>query len=133
MRVTPFHISFQPHFHKPYFIFIKRKWQQHLLNKYGNAIVLMDATNKTTKYELPVFFLGNRKINVDYTPIVDYIVQSETADKIAEAWRIIANWNSQWSPPHFMTDYFDAKITAIESVFPQSKVYLCDKYSLIVS
>ena len=103
----------------------QEKWQQHLLHRYGNAIVLMDATYKTTKYELPMFFV-TVKTNVGYTPIADFIVQSETADKIAEALRIIASWNPQWSPPHFMTDYSDAEITAIESVFPQCKVYLCD-------
>ena len=30
-------------------------WQQRLLTKYGNTISLLDATYKTTKYELPLF------------------------------------------------------------------------------
>jgi len=34
----------------------QEQWQQQLLNRYGNTIVLMDATYKTTKYELPLFF-----------------------------------------------------------------------------
>jgi len=33
-------------------------WQQQLLKRYGNTISLMDATYKTTKYELALFFLA---------------------------------------------------------------------------
>ncbi len=32
-------------------------WQQDLLKNYGNNICLMDATYKTTKYVLPLFFV----------------------------------------------------------------------------
>ena len=35
----------------------QEKWQQDLLLKYGNTISLIDATYKTTKYELPLFFI----------------------------------------------------------------------------
>ena len=103
----------------------QEEWQQHLLRRYGNTIVLIDATYKTTKYELPMFFV-TVKTNVGYTPIADFVVQSETSDQIKEALRVIAKWNPEWNPPHFMTDYSDAEIAAIESVFPQCKVYLCD-------
>ena len=30
-------------------------WQQQLMSKYGNIIFLMDATYKTTQYDLPLF------------------------------------------------------------------------------
>ena len=33
-------------------------WQQELLKRYGNTISLMDATYKTTKYELALFFIA---------------------------------------------------------------------------
>ena len=33
------------------------KWQQHLLERYGNTISLIDATYKTTKYDLALFFI----------------------------------------------------------------------------
>ncbi len=103
----------------------QEQWQQHLLKRYGNTIVLMDATYKTTKYELPMFFV-TVKTNVGYTPVADFVIQSETSDHIAEALKVIASWNPEWSPLFFMTDYSDAEITAIESVFPQCRVYLCD-------
>ena len=41
------------------------KFQRRLLNRYGNAINLLDATYKTTKYAIPLFFLAV-KTNVDY-------------------------------------------------------------------
>ena len=43
----------------------------------------MDATYKTTKYELSMFFVIV-KTRVGYAPIADFIVQSETGDKIAD-------------------------------------------------
>ncbi len=57
----------------------QEQWQQHLLKRYGNTIVLMDATYKTTKYELPMFFV-TVKTNVGYTPVADFVIQSETSD-----------------------------------------------------
>ena len=33
-------------------------WQQQLMLKYGNIISLMDATYKTTRYDLPLFFIS---------------------------------------------------------------------------
>lgn len=103
----------------------QEKWQQHLLGRYGNTIVLMDATYKTTKYELPMFFI-TVKTNVQYTAVADFVVQSETSEQIIEAIKVIASWNPEWNPPYFMTDCSDAEITAIESVFSQCKAYLRD-------
>ena len=82
----------------------QEQWQQQLLRRYGNTIVLIDATYKTTKYELPMFFV-TVKTNVGYTPIADFVVQSETSDQIEEALNVIASWNPEWNPPYFMTDY----------------------------
>ena len=35
----------------------QEQWQRVLLVKYGNNVSLMDATYKTTKYNLPLFFI----------------------------------------------------------------------------
>ena len=35
----------------------QEKWQKDLLIKFGNTITLIDATYKTTKYEVALFFL----------------------------------------------------------------------------
>ena len=41
-------------------------WQRHLISTYGNEIMLLDATYKTMRYELPLFFVVV-KTNVNYT------------------------------------------------------------------
>lgn len=48
------------------------KWQRELLTTYGNTITLMDATYKTTKYNVPLFFLCV-KINVNYTVVAEFV------------------------------------------------------------
>ena len=35
----------------------QEKWQRDLMRKYGSNICLMDATYKTTKYDIPLFFI----------------------------------------------------------------------------
>ena len=84
-------------------------WQQDLMVKYGNTISLMDATYKTTRYELALFFVAV-KTNVGYTAVADFVLQSETAEQIAEALKILSSWNPKWQPPYFMTDYSEAEI-----------------------
>lgn len=103
----------------------QEKWQQDLLLKYGNTISLMDATYKTTKYELPLFFICV-KTNVGYSIVADFIVQFETSSHIEEALKILKKWNPSWHPPHFMSDYSEAEISALQVSFPSVKVYLCD-------
>lgn len=91
-----------------------------LLARCGNSVVLMDATYKTTNYELLLFFI-TVKTNV---VVADFVVQSETIEQISEALQVLQNWNPKWKPSCFMTDYSDAKIGAIELTFPNCKVFL---------
>lgn len=48
------------------------KCQQRLLQRYGNEITLLDATYKTTKYSLPLFFVVV-KTNVDYQVVASFV------------------------------------------------------------
>ena len=91
-------------------------WQRHLLQRYGNHICLLDATYRTTKYALPLFFVVV-KTNVDYQVIGSFVIQDETTDSIAEALQVLQSWNQSWSPKLFMTDNCDEEIRAIESNF----------------
>ena len=100
-------------------------WQQQLLKRYGNTISLMDATYKTTKYELALFFIAV-KTNVGYSVVGEFVVQSETTEQVAEALSILSSWNPEWQPPFFMTDFSEAEIGAISAVFPSCQSYLCD-------
>ena len=107
------------------FLFVHQEsWQQHLLAKYGNTLSLLDATYKTTRYAMPLFFLCVRT-NVGYLPVAEFICQHETHTHIEEALSVIKSWNDEWDPPFFMTDYSEGEHIAIKTVFPKSEVYLC--------
>ena len=90
-------------------------WQRRLLQKYG-SLCLMDATYKTTRYAVPLFFLCVRT-NVDYVVVATFVSQFEDRSSIAEALKILVNWNPDWSPSSFMVDFCEAEITALEEVF----------------
>ena len=66
-------------------------WQKELLVRYGNTVTLMDATYKTTKYIMPLFFVCV-KTNVSYS-VAEFIIQSETAEYIREALSVLKSWN----------------------------------------
>ena len=59
-------------------------WQQQLILRYGNTISLIDATYKTTKYDLALFFICV-KTNVGYAVVAEFILQCESAQHILEA------------------------------------------------
>ena len=103
----------------------QEKWQQDLLVRYGNTISLIDATYKTTKYDLALFFICV-KTNVNYTVVADIVIQHETAEQIAEALQILKDWNPVWKPQFWMTDYSEAQMTGLTTSFPESTLYLCD-------
>ena len=69
--------------------------------RYGNHISLIDATYRTMKYELPLFFVCART-NVGYSVVAQFIVQSESVECISEALAVLKEWNSNWTPPYFL-------------------------------
>ena len=91
-------------------------FQRRLLQIYGKEICLLDATYKTTRFDLPLFLLAVRT-NVRYNVVATFIVQHETTDAISEALEIIKSWNEHWCPKHFMVDFSHAQINAVEGVF----------------
>ena len=74
-------------------------WQKQLLVRYGNVISLIDATCKTTKYVLALFFICVR-MNVGHSVEAEFIVQSESADNIdiEEDLQELKSWNPEWNP-----------------------------------
>ena len=91
-------------------------WRRYLISRYGNEIMLLDATCKTMRYELPLFFLVV-KTNVNYVVVGSFVTQNETTASIKEALRIFRDWNPTWQPKFFMTDFCFEEINAIESTF----------------
>ena len=100
-------------------------WQQQLMLHYDNTISLIDATYKTTKYDLALFLICV-KTNVGYAVVAEFISQCESAQHILEALSTLIQWNPQWNPQFFMCDYTEAELQALESAFPDITVYLCD-------
>jgi len=49
------------------------EWQGELLKWYGNTISLIDATYKTTHYDLALFFICIRT-NVGYSVVAEFVV-----------------------------------------------------------
>ena len=103
----------------------QEQWQKELLEKYGNDISLIDATYKTTRYDIALFFICV-KTNEGYTVVAEFVIQDETAEKIEEAIQVLKQWNPKWKPKFFMRDYSEAELLAIETCFPGTKVFLCD-------
>ena len=103
----------------------QQQWQKEVLARYGNIISLIDATYRTMKYELPLFFVCVRT-NVGYSVVAQFIAQSESIECIAEALNILKEWNPNWSPPFFLSDFSDAEYSALKQVFPATTVYGCD-------
>ena len=106
------------HTSKENLLFIHQtEWQKKLLTKYGNYICLLDATYRTTRYALPLFFVAV-KTNVDYQVVASFVVQYETTQAIEEALKMLKGWNPSWKPSFFMTDLSEQEINAIQEVFP---------------
>ena len=96
--------------------------QKYLLQRYGNSLCLLDATYRTTKYTLPLFFICV-KTNVNYQVVAIFVTQDETTASIIEAVRILKEENPTWNPKHFMTDFCEQEINAVETVFPETFVF----------
>lgn len=90
--------------------------QRKLLQRYG-SLCLLDATYKTSKYALYLFFLVVRT-NEDYQIVATFITENEDSSSIAEALRMVREWNFNWSWKYFMTDYDTSEMLALEMVFP---------------
>ena len=110
------------------------KWQGRLLQKYRNELSFLDATYKTTRYGLPLFFLVV-KTNAYYHIVGTFVCKGESTENITEVLNIIKDWNPGWKPLYFMTYYSDEEITSIETLFQGNSIYkyreLKETYKLV--
>ena len=90
--------------------------------RYPN-LVLMDATYKTCKLALPLFFLVVRT-NVGYSVVAEFIIQHEDTTSISEALSILRNkWDQlDIEVGNFMIDCQQSEENTIRAVFPDSVV-----------
>ena len=100
------------------------KEQKALMERYGNHLSLLDATWKTTKYVLPLFFLAV-KTNTIYQLIGEFVIQDETGPSILEALSILKKWNPDWSPNVVIVDNCNQEINAFKQLFPDAVILLC--------
>ncbi|XP_069108844.1 uncharacterized protein [Argopecten irradians] len=106
-------------------VIYQSKWQRNLLARYGNELVYLDATYRTTKYALPLFFLCVQT-NGGFCVVGAFITEREDSSSVAEALQVIKDNNSAWTCKGFMIDSSEVEANAIHSVFPESKIYICD-------
>jgi hypothetical protein len=103
---------------KEEFLFVHQSsWQRRLLSMYGSEICLLDATYCVCKFEVALFFICVCT-NIGYVTVGCFLIPAETVNNICRGLRILKQWNKDWSPSFFMTDYDQKEITAIESTFP---------------
>ncbi|CAC5426413.1 unnamed protein product [Mytilus coruscus] len=100
----------------PFLFVFQTSFQQRLLMKYGQEIVLLDSTYKTTKYKLPLFLLCVLT-NEGYHVVASFVIGKETRSNIEEGLSIIKKWNPGWNPSFFMCDCDTREIGALETVF----------------
>ena len=102
----------------------QEEWQKEFLTTFGNTITLTNATYKTTKYSIPLFFLCV-KIKVNNTVVTEYVIQLENTNHIFEALSIIKSRTPNRDQKYFITDYSDAEMSAVSMLFLQIQFYLC--------
>ena len=91
-------------------------WQRRILAMYGQELCLIDATYKTTQYDLPAFSVCVAT-NIGYFPVAIFILGHEKKKNIQEALGILAGWNPDWQPNYVLTDFDEGQIGAIQHVF----------------
>ena len=95
---------------------------RRVLHKYGNIIAGMDATYKVTKWQHPCFLITVVTNHGHAFPAALFFVEHETGEAIAEALRVLREWNPEWAPEHIMLDKSDMEINAVNEVFPDTEV-----------
>ena len=88
-----------------------------LLQKYGNGMCLVDATYKTTRYALPLFFLVV-KTNVDYQVVAAFLTEGETTENITAVLTKIKEWNPGFNPPYALVNCCSEEINALDTLHP---------------
>lgn len=77
---------------------------------------LLDATYRTCRYSVPLFFLCVRT-NIHYAVVGVFVTQTETTADIREDLAVFKEWNPDWKPSHLLVDFSEAEIGALEAEF----------------
>lgn len=92
-------------------------WQRRMLIRYVEELKFMDATYKTTKYALPLFFICIMT-NCGYCVVGVFVIENEDSISLAEVLRIFSSMNDNWSPKAAIIDSSDVEMKVLASTFP---------------
>ena len=98
---------------------------KRLYRLYAPSFLLLDATYKTTKYAVPLFF-AVIKTNVNFQVVCVIVLQEETEPMITKALLILKSSSSDVNPKYAIVDFDEKEISASENVFSGILVFLCD-------
>ena len=101
------------------------KEMKNIYERCGNHMILLDATYRTTRYALPLFFVVVQT-NVNFQVCRVIVLQEESTEMITKTLKIFKEWNSMVSLKYAFVDFDEREITLLEIVFERVKVFLCD-------
>ena len=82
--------------------------KKRIIHRYGNNVCLLDATYKTTKYAIPLFFVATTT-SVDCQVIGSFAIQNETTKSILEGLHHLKQWNQACNLKVILVDYCEEK------------------------
>ena len=100
------------------------KEMKNMYERYGNHMILLDTTYKTTKYALPLFFVVVQIRCCQVRCII--VLHEKSTETITKALKIFKEWNSMVSSKYAFANFDESKITSLKIVFERVKVFLCD-------
>ena len=97
------------------------KEMKNMCERYGSHMILLDATYKSTKYALPLFFVVVQT-NVNFRVYSVIVLQEESTEMITKALKTFKEWNLMVSPKYAFVDFNEGETTPLEIVFERVKV-----------
>ena len=97
---------------------------KYLYQNYAPYLMLLDATYKTTKYALPLFF-AVVKTNVNFQVVGVLVFQEEIKDMIKKDLQIIRDRNHTVTTKFGMVDFDEKEINALEKLFADTEMFIC--------
>ena len=82
--------------------------KKHIIHRYGNNVCLLDATYKTTKYAISLFFVATTT-SVDCQVIGSFAIQNKTTKSILEGLHHLKQWNQDCNLKVILVDYCEEK------------------------
>ena len=87
-----------------------------MYERFGNHMILLDATYKTTRYALPLFFVVVQT-NVNFQVCCVIVLQEESTEMITKALKIFKEWNPMVFPKYAFVDFDEREIASLDIVF----------------